>query len=271
MKIIFTLILERGSDKMNKKIKALKSAFPTTIPIMLGYLFVGIAFGMLFQEKGYNFLWAALMSILVYAGSMQFVAINFFTGGVSLFTVALMTFLVNIRHVFYGLSMLDKFREMRKKKLYMIFSLTDETYSLLCSVDIPPGVSKEDFLFSIALLNQLYWIVGSIIGSLAGSLIFFNTSGIDFAMTALFVVIFTEQWLSSKNHLPALIGFIATLAFLIILGPDSFLIPSMITILLLLLAFKKVIMPKDDEQNNLIKASGMDNCPREALKKGEIN
>ena len=221
--------------------KLIKVAFPITIPVMLGYISVGIAFGLLFEKSGYNFLWAALMSIVVYAGSMQFIAINLLTSGTGLIEIALMTLFVNIRHIFYGLSFIDKFKDMGKKKTYMIFSLTDETYSLLCSSKAPEGVSNNSFLFCIAFLNQMYWIIGTIIGSIAGSMITFNTTGIDFAMTALFVVIFIEQWFTYKNHIPVLIGIVATGASLLIFGANNLILPSMLLITAALMIFQKQI------------------------------
>ena len=236
---------------MNEKTKALKAAFPYSIPVMLGYLFIGIAFGVLFENKGYNFLWAILMSTLVYAGSMQYVAINFFTGGISLITIVCITLMVNIRHVFYGLSMIDKFKNMGKVKPYMIFSLTDETYSLLCLTDTPKDVNKNYFLFFIALLNQFYWVAGSFIGSVAGSLIAFNSEGIDFAMTALFTVIFVEQWLFCTSHIPAITGVLISVICLIIFGAENFLLPSMLLILLVLTIFREKIESKlsiDEEE-----------------------
>jgi len=236
---------------MNEKTKALKAAFPYTIPVMLGYLFIGIAFGVLFENKGYNFIWAILMSTLVYAGSMQYVAINFFTGGISLVTIVFITLMVNIRHVFYGLSMIDKFKTMGKLKPYMIFSLTDETYSLLCLTDTPKDVNKNYFLFFIALLNQSYWVIGSFIGSVAGSLITFNSEGIDFAMTALFTVIFVEQWLFCISHIPAITGVLITVICLILFGAENFLLPSMLLILIVLTIFRNKIESKlsiDEEE-----------------------
>lgn len=164
--------------KQNGYVKAVKAAFPYTIPVLTGYLFIGIAFGVMYQEKGYNFLWAILMSILVYAGSGQYLAVNFFAPGVSFLQIIFLEFMVNIRHVFYGLSLIEKFRDMGKKKLYMIFSLTDETYSLFFITKVPEGVDEHKFLFSIALLDQLYWIIGSAIGAIAGTLIPFDTTGI---------------------------------------------------------------------------------------------
>ena len=221
--------------------KIIKAAFPVTVPVMLGYISVGIAFGLLFEKSGYNFLWAALMSITVYAGSMQFIAINLLTSGAGLIEIALMTLFVNIRHTFYGLSFIDKFKGMGKKKNYMIFSLTDETYSLLCSAKAPEGVENNTFLFCIAFLNQMYWITGSIIGSVAGSMITFNTKGIDFAMTALFVVIFIEQWIAYKTHIPVLIGIVSTMISFLIFGANNLILPSMIFITVALMLFQKQI------------------------------
>lgn len=225
--------------------KAIKAAFPNTIPVMLGYISVGMAFGLLFEKSGYNLLWAILMSIVVYAGSMQFIAINLLTGGAGFIEIALMTLFVNIRHLFYGLSFIDKFKDMGKKKTYMIYSLTDETYSLLCSVKAPEGVNNNLFLFCISFLNQMYWIIGTIIGSALGSLIKFNTKGIDFAMTALFVVIFIDQWSSYKTHIPVIIGILSTIASLLIFGPNNLVLPSMILIVINLMIFSKQIERKN--------------------------
>lgn len=221
--------------------KVIKAAFPVTIPVMLGYISVGTAFGLLFEKSGYSFWWAILMSITVYAGSMQFVAINLLTNGIGLISVALMTLFVNIRHVFYGLSLIDKFKDMGKKKTYMIFSLTDETYSLLCSTKVPEGINGNLFFFCISLFNQVYWVIGSLIGSIAGSMITFNTKGIDFAMTALFVVIFIEQWSAYKTHVPALIGVVCTVASLLMFGPNNLIFPSMIFITSALFILEKQI------------------------------
>ena len=164
-------------------------------------------------------------------------------------TIKFLEFMVNIRHVFYGLSLIERFRDMGKKKLYMIFSLTDETYSLFFITKVPEGVDEHKFLFSIALLDQLYWIIGSAIGAIAGTLIPFDTTGIDFAMTALFVVIFVEQWLTSRNHLPALTGIAASLICLLIFGSDNFILPSMICIMIILLSGRKVMEEKEVVEN----------------------
>lgn len=221
--------------------KAFRAAFPFTVPVLTGYLFIGTAFGVMFQEKGYNFLWAILMSILVYAGSGQYLAVNFFAPGVNLLQVIFLEFMVNIRHIFYGLSLLERFSEMGKKKLYMMFSLTDETYSLFFLTKIPKDVDEHKFMFAIALLDQLYWITGSAIGAIAGSVIPFDATGIDFAMTALFVVIFVEQWMTSITHLPALIGIVAGVVCLLVFGSENFILPTMICILIILLSGRKTI------------------------------
>ena len=227
-------------EKKNTYKAAYKAAFPHTLPVMTGYLFIGIAFGVMFADKGYNFLWAGLMSLLVYAGSGQYLAVNFFDPSVSLLQVVFLTFMVNVRHIFYGLSLLDKFKVSGKKKPYMVFSLTDETYSLYFLTKTPDHVDEGKFLFALSTLNQLYWVIGSMIGGLAGTFIPFNSKGIDFAMTALFIVIFVEQWFEKKNRFPAVSGVIASLICLLIFGKDSFILPSMIVIMVILLSNHRI-------------------------------
>ena len=221
------------------KIKALKAAFQYTVPVMAGYLFLGIAFGVLLYSKGYHFGWAVLMSVCIYAGSMQFVAINLLTGSFNLIVAFFMTLIINARHLFYGLAMLDKFKGMGKKKHYMIFSLTDETFSLLCSTNVPEGIEKKRFYFLIAILDHFYWIAGSAIGGMLGSAFSINTEGIDFVMTALFVVIFMDQWKSNKEHLPAVTGICGSLLCLIIFGAENFILPSMLVIFFSLTVIRK--------------------------------
>ncbi|MCI8895697.1 MAG: branched-chain amino acid ABC transporter permease [Lachnospiraceae bacterium] len=228
--------------------KAFRAAFPYTIPVLTGYLFIGIAFGVMYQEKGYNFIWAALMSILVYAGSGQYLAVNFFAPSVSFLSVIFMTFMVNVRHIFYGLSLLERFAKMGKQRLYMMFSLTDETYSLYFITNVPKDVDEHKFLLAIALLDQSYWVLGSVIGAVAGALIPFPTTGIDFAMTALFLVIFVEQWLGSRNHIPALAGLGCGLVCLLVFGRDNFILPTMICIMVLLLSCRRIIEKKEQSQ-----------------------
>lgn len=208
--------------------QSLKAAFPATIPVMAGYLVLGMGFGILLQSKGYSFLWAGAMSLTIYAGSMQYVAVDLLTSGATLLSAALMTLVINARHLFYGLSMLGKYREARGlKKFYLIFSLTDETYSLVCTAHPPKGVEPTAFYLWTSLLDQCYWVAGSILGSLVGQVLPFDTTGVDFAMTALFVVIFTDQWLTRKNHLPALVGVGVSALCLAVFGPDDFIIPAM--------------------------------------------
>ncbi|MGF0031978.1 AzlC family ABC transporter permease [Bariatricus sp. SGI.154] len=226
--------------------EAFKKAFPYTIPVLTGYLFIGIAFGIMYAEKGYSFLWAMLMSLLVYAGSGQYLAVNFFAPGVSFFQVIFMTLMVNVRHIFYGISLLEKFNSMGKKRWYMIFGLTDETYSLLCTTKVPEGVAEDKFLFAISLMDQSYWVLGSAIGALAGTLIPFHSEGIDFAMTALFVVIFVEQWMDRKNRIPEVIGVAAAFICLQIFGADSFVLPTMLFIIMILLVARTRLERKGD-------------------------
>lgn len=221
--------------------KAIQAAFPVTIPVMLGYLSVGLAFGLVLEKSGFSVGYALLMSLIIYAGAMQFIAINLLLSGLGLFEIGLMTLFVNIRHMFYGLSFLDTFKQMGRLRPYMIFSLTDETYSLLCGAKVPEGVDQDRFYFAIALLNQCYWVAGSVLGAVAGQLITFNTAGIDFAMTALFVVIFIEQWYSYQTHLPALLGLGATVVSLVIFGPSQLVLPSMILMTLGLLLLRNRI------------------------------
>lgn len=215
------------------KRKTAKKAFKSTIPVMTGYLVLGFAFGILLEDKGYSFWWALLMSTTIYAGSMQFVALNLLSGGATLLSAALMTLFVNARHLIYGISMLGKYRNTGKIKPYLIFALTDETYALLCG-EPPAGTDRRRYYLLVSLFDQIYWVAGSLAGALAGSALSFNTAGIDFAMTALFVVIYTEQWLSSKDKFPAITGIIVTLLCLVIFGAEQFLIPSMIIIALAL-------------------------------------
>lgn len=232
--------------------KALKAAFPHTLPIMAGYLFLGLGFGILLESKGFSFIWALFMSIIIYAGSMQYVAIELLSGGVTFLYTAFMTFMIQIRHLFYGLSLIEKYRSAGKKKPLLIHGLTDETYSLICSVTPPENVDADWFYLSISILDHLYWIVGCTTGAILGSLVNFNTKGIDFVMTALFIVIFTEQWLTSKNHTPALIGIICSLICLIIFGSSNFIIPSMLSISILLTLFRGQLEKRGDLTNENI-------------------
>lgn len=218
---------------------AFKKAFPYTIPVLTGYLFIGTAFGVMYAEKGYSFLWAILMSIMVYAGSGQYLAVNFFTPGISFVQVIFLTFMVNVRHIFYGISLLERFNKIGKSRWYMIFALTDETYSLLCTTKTPKGVDEAKFLFAISVLDHSYWVIGSAIGAIAGTLLPINSEGIEFAMTALFVVIFIEQWMEKKNRIPEIIGVVTAIGGLLLFGADNFVLPTMLAIVALLFVGRK--------------------------------
>lgn len=221
------------------KKSAIHTAFLDTIPVLTGYVFLGFGFGILLHQSGYGVLWAAAMSLFIYAGSMQYVAVSLLAGGAGLLTAALTTVVVNARHLFYGISMVDAYKDAGRKKPYMIFALTDETYSLVSRNQVPEGMERHTYCFLVSLFDQIYWVAGSVLGSLAGTLLPINYEGIEFVLTALFVTIFVEQWLSTRNHVPAVIGVAATVACLLIFGRDVFLIPSMVLIAVLLTVARK--------------------------------
>ena len=212
-----------------------RRAFLASLPVMAGYVVLGFAFGVLMADKGYGFLWSAFMSVTVFAGSMQFVAVDLLGSGASLISAAIMTLLVNARHLFYGISMLQRYKGMGRCKPYLIFGLSDETYALVVN-GAPEGVDEKRYYLLVTLFDQIYWITGSIAGALGGAALTFNTAGIDFAMTALFVVIFTEQLLTTADYVPAVIGVGSALACLLVFGAEDFLSPSMLVITALLLA-----------------------------------
>ena len=226
-----------------------KTAFKASLPILAGYLALGMGFGVLLQSKGYSFWWALLMSCTIYAGAGQYAGVDFLSGGASILTTAVMTLIINARHFFYGFSLLDKYKGTGKAKPYMIFALTDETYSLVCTAKIPEGVNEKLYYFFVSLLDQIYWITGCTLGALLGVFIP-DCTGIDFAMTALFVVIFIEQWLSMKEHLPAILGAVTTLVCLFIFGSQYFIIPSMAFIAIELVIFRKRLDKTSEVCNN---------------------
>ncbi len=211
---------------------------------MTGYLVLGFGLGVLMSDKGFGIFWTLLSSLIIYAGSMQFVLVGLITSGAGLITIAVTTFLVNARHLFYGISMVDKYRSAGKKKPYLIFALTDETFSLVCSGDAPDGVEPHKYQFLVSLFNHFYWVTGSLLGAVFGTAIPINTTGIDFCMTALFITIFLEQWLKTKDKRASLIGLITTVVCLLTFGKEVFLIPSMVIISILLLLLK----PKDNKE-----------------------
>ena len=224
--------------------KTFKYAFVRSLPIMAGYIVLGLGFGVLLQSKGYGAGWAVAMGGLIYAGSMQYVAVDLLAGGASLISAALMTLMVNARHLFYGISMLERYKNTGKAKPYLIFALTDETYSVVCSGDVPDGVDQTGYYFWVSLLNQLYWVAGCASGALLGSVLPFATTGIDFSMTALFLVVMVEQWKASKDHTPALVGLGVSLVCLVVFGSSNFLIPAMLGITLALTLLRGVTEKK---------------------------
>ena len=215
-------------------LKIVKQAFLKTLPVLAGYIVLGIGFGILLRNAGYGVLWAFAMSAFIYAGSMQYVGVSLLTGGASVITTALTTIMVNARHLFYSISMVDRYKDAGKYRPYLIFALTDETYSLLSDGHAPADGDPDLYRFLVSLFNQSYWVTGSVLGSLLGAVLPFSTEGIEFSMTALFIASFTEQWLSTGDHIPALTGLLSTLACLLILGPGRFLIPAMLLITLVL-------------------------------------
>lgn len=226
---------------MSQKSAALRAAFPHTIPVLTGYLVLGAAYGILMDSKGLSLLWILFSSIFIYAGSMQFVAVALITSGFDPLYALFMTLMVNARHLFYGISMLHKYRGTGRLKPYLIFSLTDESFSILCSASPPDHVDQKWFIFFISLLNHIYWVTGSLLGGIIGSLIHFNTKGIDFVLTALFVVILINQWNATKNHIPALIGIGSAFICRIIFGASDFIIPSMIMILVFVTCVRRTM------------------------------
>ena len=233
---------------MNNKIKALKAAFPHTIAIFTGFIFIGIAYGVLMESKGYGFLWSLFFSMVVFAGSSQYVAITFLTSAFNPVYALLMSLMINARHLFYGISLIDKFKDAGKLKPFLIYGMCDETFSVVCSAEPPEDVDKNWFMFFITLLNYSYWALGSMLGGIIGSMVTFNTKGLDFVLTALFVVIFIGQWKSQKEHRPALTGVVCSLICLIAFGPNNFIIPSMIAMLSVL-----TILKKQKDKNELAK------------------
>ena len=216
------------------KKSAFKQIFTDTLPVLTGYLFLGIGFGILLQKTGYGIYWAFAMSLFMYAGSAQYLVVSLLASQASLLSTLMATLLLNARHLFYGISLLDTYRDMGKNKPYMIFALTDETYSLVTQNLPPTGVSRGAYCFFVSLLNHIYWILGCVLGGWVGSFVPVSFAGLEFVLTALFVTLFVEQWLSCQNHRPAIIGVASTLICLLIFGKNIFLIPAMVSIALFL-------------------------------------
>lgn len=227
------------------RIKALKAAFPQTIPIFTGFWFLGMAYGIYMNASGFSFVYPLCMSLLIYGGSLEFVAVEMMLSPFAPLQTFIMALLIQARHLFYGLSMLDKFKGLGWKKYYLIFGMCDETFSINCSADIPEDVDRGWFYFWVTLLNQFYWSAAATTGGIVGSLLKIDTSGISFVMTAMFVVIFLEQWLKEKEHSASLIGLAVSILCLVVFGPDSFMIPTMVLIVGLLALLRKPLEKKE--------------------------
>lgn len=225
----------------SKILPALKTAFPKTIPILAGFLFLGISYGIYMNISGFSFWYPFIMAIVIFGGSLEFITVTMLLSPFAPIQAMLITFMVQARHIFYGISMLEKFKGLGWKKIYLIYSMCDETFSVNYSAKIPENIDKGWFYFWVSFLDQFYWVFGALLGGILGSLIKFNTKGLDFVLTAMFTVIFVDQLLKEKKHYTALIGFVSALCCLLIFGKDSFMIPTMICIVLLLTAFRKPI------------------------------
>ena len=231
-------ITQKASDfQLNKKL--LRAAFRDTVPVMAGYIFLGFGFGILMQQSGFHVLWSGAMSLFIYAGSMQYVAVSLLTSKASLLTAALTAFVVNARHLFYGISMVESYKNTGTRKPYLIFGLTDETYSLVSREQTPDGLRRSAYCFWVTLFDHIYWVSGTVLGALTGAFLPINYEGVEFALTALFVTIFVEQWLSTKKHGPAITGVVVTALSLLVFGKDVFLIPAMVIIAACLTMMRK--------------------------------
>ncbi|MBQ5504460.1 MAG: AzlC family ABC transporter permease [Oscillospiraceae bacterium] len=228
--------------------KTVKLAFLKSLPVMAGYIVLGIGFGILLRKAGYGVLWAFAMSTLIYGGSMQYVGVDLIAGGASIITTAITTFMVNARHLFYSISMLRVYKNSGKYKPYLIYSITDETYSLLCDGKTPEGTDPELYRFLVSLFDHSFWIIGGVLGNLLGAVLPFSSAGIEFSMTALFIAAFVEQWISSGDHIPAITGVLSTLICLLIFGSENFLIPSMLLITLVLTILRGRLEGKEEEK-----------------------
>ncbi|NLG02861.1 MAG: branched-chain amino acid transporter AzlC [Clostridia bacterium] len=229
--------------RKNKFITTLKAAFPHTLPVLAGFLVLGIAYGVLMKTKGYNVIWAVLMSAIAFCGSMQFVAITLLTTIFSPAQAFILSLMVNARHLFYGVSLLDKYRGLGKVRPFLIYTMCDETFSIVSSVEVPEGIDRKYFYFIISALDYFYWVFGSFLGGVAGEFVKFNTKGMDFVLTALFVVLFLEQMKKHENWKLGIIGILSTMFGLLLFKRDNFVIPSMVIILVVLLA----IRPKSEQ------------------------
>ncbi len=214
--------------------KTILAALKTTVPVMTGYIVLGLGFGILMQQNGFDWKWAFLSSALIYAGSLQFASVNLLVAGANLVTAVFTAIIINARHLFYSIALYDRYKDAGKYKPYSIYALTDETYSLVCATEIPKEFDEHEFIFYVSLFDQLWWVIGSVLGALIGGYLPFDTTGIEFSMTALFLSSMVSQWMNTKNHIPALVGLFSTLLCLIVFGSSNFLIPSMLLMTVIL-------------------------------------
>ena len=243
--------MEALHDMENNKgiiTRSFRAAFPCTIPMLAGFLFLGMAYGIYMNVSGFSFVYPMIMAAVIFGGSLEFLAAQMLLSPFAPLQVLMVSLMIQARHLFYGISMLDKFKDMGWKKFYLIYGMCDETFSINCTAEIPKDCDRGWFYFFVTLLNQLYWVGGATLGGLLGNLITFDTKGLDFVMTAMFIVIFLEQWLKEKHHFSDWAGLASSAACLLIFGKDNFMIPAMICILLLLTAFRKPVGRKAGEE-----------------------
>ena len=226
--------------------RAFAAAFPHTIPIFAGFWFPGMAYGIYMNVSGFSFWYPMLMGLTIFGGSLEFVAVTMLLGTFAPLQTLVMALMIQARHLFYGIAMLDRFKGLGWKKIYLIFGMCDESFSINYTANIPKEVDRGWFMFFVTLLNQIYWVASSALGGILGSLISFDTNGLEFCMTAMFVVIFLEQFLKEKQHITAYIGLAATAVSLALFGADNFMLPAMAAILLLVTGFKKPIAKAGD-------------------------
>lgn len=229
-------------------LKTLKVAFPSTVPIMAGFLFLGLTYGVLMNVSGFPWYYPTLMAMTIFAGSVEFLCVHWLLMPFNPLQVFVLTLMVNARHLFYGISMLDRFRGMGWRKPYLIFGMCDETFSINYTTDPPEGIDRGDFMMAVTLLNQFYWVVGALLGGVFGSLLTFNTRGLEFCMTAMFVVIFLEQWFKQRDKTAAYVGFGISLLCLIAFGSEQFIIPTMLGILGVLTLLRKPVERKETDE-----------------------
>ena len=226
-------------EQKSMRRRALAAAFPHTIPVLTGYAFLGVAYGIYMRVSGFPFWYPTLSSVVIFGGSLEFVLVSMLMSSFAPLQTFLMALMIQARHLFYGIALLEKYRYLGKMRFYLIFGMADESFSVNCSAEIPDGVDEGWFYFFVTLLDHCYWVTACTVGGLLGSLISFDTRGLDFVMTAMFVVIFLNQLMKERKHYTALIGLLSSVGCLVLFGAESFLIPTMLTILLLLTVFRR--------------------------------